>query len=150
MFMGEYKHSIDKKGRIILPAKFRADLAEKYIEKFVITQGYDTCLSVFPLNEWSVYETELKKLSLNNADTRYFLRLLYANATETILDKQGRMFIPSELRAKVAIVKDVSIIGSRNIIEIWSKEKWDEYLLKGKDKPFESIAQKLFDLGIMK
>ncbi|MFH1074081.1 MAG: division/cell wall cluster transcriptional repressor MraZ [Candidatus Firestonebacteria bacterium] len=150
MFMGEYQHSIDKKGRIILPAKFRSALAEKYIDKFVITRGYDDCLSVFPMNEWKIYETKLRELSPNNADTRYFLRLLYANATDTVLDKQGRMFIPAELRAKVAIVKDVAVIGSMNLIEIWSKEKWDDYLAKGKDKPFENVAQKLFDLGIMK
>ncbi len=150
MFMGEYKHSIDKKGRIILPAKFRADLAEKYIEKFVITKGFDDCLSVYPFNEWKEYEKKLNELSYNNADTRFLLRDLYSNATETILDKQGRMFIPGELRAKAAIVKDVSIIGTRNIMEIWSREKWTEYLLKAKDKPFENIAQKLFDLGIMK
>ncbi len=150
MFMGEYKHSIDKKGRIILPAKFRADLAEKYIEKFVITRGLDDCLSVYPLNEWKVYEKKLNELSFNNRDTRDLLRDLYSNATETILDKQGRMFIPGELRAKVGIEKEVSIIGLRNIIEIWAKEKRNEYLLRAKDKPVESIAQKLFDLGIMK
>ena len=150
MFMGEYQHSIDKKGRIILPAKFRSTLAEKYIDKFVITRGYDDSLSVFPINEWKIYETQLRTLSQNNADTRYFLRLLYANATETALDKQGRMFIPADLRAKVAIVKEVTVIGQNNFMEIWSKDKWNDYLAKGKDKPFESVAQNLFDLGIMK
>ncbi|MEI6845793.1 MAG: division/cell wall cluster transcriptional repressor MraZ [Candidatus Firestonebacteria bacterium] len=150
MFMGEYQHSIDKKGRIILPAKFRSGLAEKYIDKFIITRGYDDCLSVFPINEWKIYETKLRELSYNNSDTRFFLRQLYANAAETALDKQGRMFIPTELRTKVAIVKDVTVVGSGNLIEVWSKEKWTDYLTKGKDKPFESIAQKLFDLGIMK
>ncbi|MCX5777290.1 MAG: division/cell wall cluster transcriptional repressor MraZ [Candidatus Firestonebacteria bacterium] len=150
MFMGEYKHSIDKKGRIILPAKFRSTLAEKYIDRFVITRGFDDCLSVFPMNEWKLYEAELRKLSQSNADTRYFLRILFANATDTALDKQGRMFIPAELRAKVAIEKDVTVLGAMNLIEIWSKQKWEDYQSKGKDKPIESVAQKLFDLGIMK
>lgn len=150
MFMGEYQHSLDKKGRVILPAKFRADLAEKYIEKFVVTRGFDDCLFVFPISEWKNFENKLKTLPMTDANTRYIIRMLYANASDSTLDKQGRMFIPSDLRNKIGINKDVIIIGYFNIIEIWAKEKWLNYVKKTSDKPFENVVQKLFDLGIMK
>jgi MraZ protein len=150
MFMGEYLHSLDKKGRIIMPARFRSELGEKYVESFVITRGFDNCLFVFPINEWKNFENKLKSLPLTDANTRYIIRILYSNATEASLDKQGRMFIPSDLRSKVNIDKDVVITGYFNMIEIWGKEKWDEYVKKETIEPFESIVQKLFDLGIMK
>jgi MraZ protein len=150
MFSGENRHTIDKKGRIILPAGYREDLEQKYIDKLVVTRGFDDCLYVFPMNEWKDFEAKLKTLPMNDADTRYVIRMFYANASETNLDKQGRMFIPSDLREKVGITKDVIITGYFNRIEVWAKEKWDVYIKKDKDKPFGDVVQKLFDTGIMK
>jgi MraZ protein len=150
MFMGEYQHSLDKKGRIILPAKFRSELSDKYIETFVITRGFDDCLFLFPITEWKNFENKLKTYSIADGNIRYVIRMLYANASEVAIDKQGRIFIPTGLRTKVGINKDVVIIGYLNLIEIWAKEKWLNYVKKESDKTFSNIVQKLFDLGIMK
>lgn len=150
MFGGEYKHSIDKKGRVILPALFRSKLNEKYVDKFVLTRGFDDCLYVFPSDEWKNFENKLKTLPLADANTRFMIRVLYSNAFETTLDRQGRMFIPVDLRQKVGITKDVVVTGYFNMIEIWSKDKWEIYINKGRDKDFGNVVQKLFDMGIMK
>ena len=150
MFGGAFKHTLDKKGRIILPAQYRSKLSEKYVDKFVLTRGFEDCLLVFPSDEWKNFENKLKNLPLSDSNTRYAIRVLYSNAFETTLDKQGRMFIPSDLREKVGIAKDVVITGYFNMIEIWAKNKWDDYMKDGSDKPFVNVVQKLFDMGIMK
>lgn len=143
MFIGEYQHSIDKKGRLIIPAKFREDLGDS----FILTKGLDNCLFVYPKSEWKVLEEKLKSLPLTRKDARAFVRFFFAGATECELDKQGRILIPSNLRQHCKLVKDAVIIGVSNRVEIWSKEEWSLYN-EDEDLSYENIAEKMAELGI--
>lgn len=143
MFMGEYRHTMDEKGRVIMPAKFREALGEN----FVITRGLDNCLFVYPHSEWQVLEEKLKRLPLTRQDARAFVRYLLSGAAECEFDKQGRVPIPNSLRDHGLINKDVVIIGVANRIELWSKEKWDEYL-KRAEESYEELAETMEELDI--
>ncbi|QNO16297.1 division/cell wall cluster transcriptional repressor MraZ [Alkalicella caledoniensis] len=143
MFLGEFQHNLDTKGRIIVPAKFRDDLGEK----FILTRGLDNCLFVYPHNEWAIMEEKLKKLPLTKADARAFVRFFFSGATECELDKQGRILIPANLREYSKIDKDAVIIGVSNRVEIWSKENWEKYSLTAEES-FEEIAEKIVDFDI--
>lgn len=147
MFLGKYEHTIDKKGRLILPSRFRELVTEKYVESFVITKWMEDCLCIYPISEWKNLEQKLNSLPKGDVNARHFTRMLFASASEVLIDKQGRVFIPSALRDQVDITRDVIVIGVGNRIEIWDKVKWEEYYKKI-EKPFEEIAQKLSDLGI--
>lgn len=142
MFMGEYQHSIDDKGRLIIPAKFRDGLGAS----FVVTRGLDNCLFVYPQSEWENLEAKLKTLPFTRADARAFSRFFFSGATECELDKQGRANIPSHLREYAKLNRDCVIIGVSNRVEIWGKESWDTYFDSSSDS-FAEIAEKLdFDL----
>lgn len=143
MFMGEYQHSIDNKGRLIIPAKFRDGLGEN----FVITKGLDNCLFIYPMDEWKILEAKLKALPLTKADARAFVRFFFSGATECELDKQGRILLPANLREYAALDKDVVIIGVASRVEIWSKEHWEKYAGQA-EMDYENIAEKLEDLDI--
>lgn len=143
MFIGEYQHSIDSKGRLIIPAKFREDLGDV----FIITKGLDNCLFVYPKSEWTILEEKLKLLPLTRKDARAFVRFFFSGATECELDKQGRILIPGNLREHCKIDKDAVIIGVSNRVEIWSKEEWELYN-DDEDLSYESIAEKMAELGI--
>lgn len=121
MFMGEYNHSIDIKGRIIVPAKFREDLSEE----FVLTHGLDGCLFLYPENEWKEFISKLKTLP-GTKEARQLQRYFMAGAATCEVDKQGRMLIPALLREKADLEKDVVFVGVLNKIEIWSKKRWDD------------------------
>ena len=122
MFMGEYNHTIDAKGRLIIPSKFRELLGEE----FVLTKGLDGCLSIYPMNEWEAFEEKLRALPLTNKNARTFSRFFVAGATSCELDKQGRILVPQTLREFAGLEKDVVLTGNLNRIEVWSKEKWSE------------------------
>lgn len=143
MFMGECQHSMDDKGRLIMPAKFREALGER----FVMTRGLDNCLFVYPLGEWKDLEEKLKKLPMTRQDARAFVRYLLSGAAECELDKQGRISIPSNLRNHGQIDKDVVVIGVGNRIELWSREKWEPYKDNAKAS-YEETAETLEELGI--
>ncbi|MDK2823466.1 MAG: transcriptional regulator MraZ [Clostridia bacterium] len=145
MFMGEYQHTIDDKGRLIMPAKFREGLGEK----FVVTKGLDGCLFVYPLEEWKVLETKLRNLPFTKADARAFARFFFSGATECELDKQGRILLPTNLRDHAQLQKDVFIIGVSSRLEIWSKEVWEDYSSKT-ESSYEELAEKMvdFDIGL--
>jgi MraZ protein len=140
--MGEYQHSLDKKGRLIIPSKFREILTEKYEEKFVITRGLDKCLFLYPPDEWREIERKIKSMSMFKSEARIFKRFLVSGAVECVLDKQGRIMIPSNLRQHACIERDVVLIGVAEKIEIWGKENWQVYSKKAEES-FEEIAQKL-------
>ena len=142
MFIGEYSHSLDSKNRIIVPAKLRDELGNK----FFITKGLDGCLYAYPENEWKILEEKLKKLPLTNKDARAFVRFFFSGACEVETDKQGRGLIPLNLKEYAGIEKDIVSIGALTRVEIWSKEKWQEYNELNID--FNSIAEKMGDLGI--
>jgi len=145
MFYGEYEHKLDKKGRIIIPSRFREISKDNYIEKFFITRGLDTCLFMFTEEEWKNQELKFKNLSFTKKETRRFNRLFFAGASELILDKQGRILVPTYLKSYAEIKKDIMIVGVSNRIEIWSRERWDEFYTTSKES-FEDIAEKLMDI----
>ena len=120
MFMGEYNHTIDAKGRLIIPSKFRELLGEE----FVLTKGLDGCLSIYPMTEWEAFEKKLSALPLTNKNARTLTRFFVAGATECELDKQGRILIPSTLREFAGLEKNVMLAGQLGRIDIWDEEKW--------------------------
>lgn len=142
MFYGEYQHSLDNKDRVIIPAKFREIFKENYVEKFFITRGLDQCLFVFTEESWRVQEKKFRDLSFTKGEARKFNRLFFSGAGEVICDKQGRILIPSYLKSYADIKTDVVIIGVSDRIEIWSKEKWNEFFEQNKGN-FEDLAEKL-------
>lgn len=143
MFMGEYQHNIDIKGRIIVPSKFRETLGES----FVLTRGLDNCLFAYPMNEWKLLEEKLKKLPLTKKDARSFTRFFFSGAVECEIDKQGRINIPKGLRTYSKLDKECVIIGVSNRIEVWSKEIWEGYMQESEES-FAEIAENLMDFDI--
>lgn len=144
MFYGEYEHSLDRKGRLILPAKFREIAKENYIDRFYVTRGLDRCLFVLTEEEWKVQEQRFKSLSFTKAETRKFNRLYFSGAYELIPDKQGRVLLPKHLKQYASIEKDVVIVGVANRMEIWDRKQWKEFYEKTQGS-FEAIAEKLLE-----
>ena len=142
MFYGEHEHSVDRKGRLIIPSKFREVLKENYVERFFVTRGLDTCLFVFTEDEWKKQESKFKSLSFTNSQARQFNRLYFSGACEVACDRQGRILIPPYLKEFAKIKRDVIIVGVSDRIEIWSKEYWEEFYRNTKDS-FEKIAEKI-------
>lgn len=143
MLLGEYQHSIDAKGRVILPAKFREEIGENCIA----TKGLEKCLFVYPKQEWSTIESKLKQLPLAKTEARAFVRFFFSGAAELECDKQGRVLVPGNLRDYAALDKDIVIIGVLNRIEIWDKTAWEDY--NNQIGPtVNDIAEHLVDLGI--
>ncbi len=142
MFYGEYCHSIDRKGRLIMPAKFREAAKGNFIEKFYITRGLDKCLFMFSEEEWKTQEQKFKAISFTNQESRIFNRLYFSGAVEIIPDRQGRVLLPQYLKDFAEINKDIVIVGVSNRIEIWSNALWQEFNSNWR-KSFEDIAEKL-------
>ncbi|MDD3853361.1 MAG: division/cell wall cluster transcriptional repressor MraZ [Syntrophomonadaceae bacterium] len=143
MFLGEYQHSLDVKGRITIPSKFR----EQLLERFVATKGLDNCIFLYPMDEWQAIENKLKSLPFTRADVRSFARFFFSGASELEVDKQGRVVLPGNLRDYAGIDKDVVIIGVGTRVEIWSNDSWNEYNQRAASG-YEEIAENLVDLGI--
>lgn len=143
MFMGEYHHSIDAKGRLIVPSKFREELGEM----FIITRGLDQCLFGYPLSEWTLLEEKLKGLPLTKKDARAFTRFFFSGATESELDKQGRVNIPAPLLQYAKLEKECVILGVSNRIEIWSKSIWEDYFVQSEES-FAEIAENMIGFDI--
>ncbi|MBO8162255.1 MAG: division/cell wall cluster transcriptional repressor MraZ [Brevibacillus sp.] len=143
MFMGEYQHSIDDKGRLTIPAKFRDGLGSS----FVMTRGLDKCLFIYPMSEWKVIEEKLKSLPFTKADARAFTRFFFSGATECEWDKQGRVNIPPNLREHAQLAKDCVVIGVSSRVEVWSKELWEQYCAES-ESSFGEIAEKLVDFDL--
>lgn len=143
MFMGEFHHALDPKGRVFIPAKLRDTLGEKC----VVTRGLDQCLFVYTESEWASVERKLKQLPMTQSDARAFVRFFFSGAVNIDLDKQGRVMLPVNLREYASLDKDAVIIGVSSRIEIWSKEMWEKYMTNAAES-FEAIAEKIVDLGI--
>ena len=141
MLIGEYEHSLDTKGRLIMPAKLREDIGEK----FIITKGLDGCLFAFSLEEWKNFEQKLRTLPISNKDARAFSRFFFAGAIDCEIDKQGRFLITSNLREFAKLEKEIVIVGMDSRNEIWSKEKWQN---TEDDISADEIAAKMEMLGI--
>jgi MraZ protein len=143
MFIGEYRHIIDNKKRLALPAKFRKELGKKII----ITRGLDNCLVVYPQKEWKVMSDKLGKLPTGQFEARGFARIMLSGAMEVTLDKLGRILVPEYLKKYAELKRNVVICGIFNRIEIWNNQRWETY--KGKvEKEVGDLAAKLKELGI--
>lgn len=144
MFYGEYLHTIDRKGRLILPSKFREVAKNNFIEKFFVTRGLDKCLFMFSEEEWRSQESKFKAISFTKQQARTFNRLYFSGAVEVMADKQGRILLPQYLKDFAEIRKDVIIVGVSNRIEIWAKDKWESFYGNSRGA-FEEISEKLME-----
>lgn len=142
MFMGEYHHNIDDKGRLIIPAKFRSELGEK----FIITRGLEKCLYVYSESEWNTIVAKLKTLPFTKKDVRTFIRSFFSGATECEFDRQGRINITSPLVSYAGIDRECVVIGANDRLEIWSEKGWNDFFLENEEK-IEDIAENLFNGG---
>ena len=143
MFIGEYQASIDEKGRISVPAKFRSELKAKV----VVTRGLDNSLFLYTMDEWKKLAEKLASLPIATANTRAFSRLMLAGAMDCEIDKQGRIIVPGYLKEFAKINKKVVIAGLYNRIEIWSEELWQTYKQQT-EAASNSIAEQLGSLGV--
>ena len=143
MFLGEFKHTIDGKGRLAIPAKFRASLSGGAI----ITRGLDKCLFVFPEKEWETLAQKLINLPLSQSDSRAFVRLMLSGASDVEFDAQGRILIPEHLRSYAKLSKKAVVTGLYNRIEVWDENEWTRYKTKT-ESASDEIAEKLGQLGI--
>ncbi len=141
MFVGEYSHSLDSKGRLIIPSRFREALGDT----FMVTKGLDGCLSIYDMEGWKNLESKLQALPLTNANARKFTRFMLGGAIECEVDKQGRILIPANLREFAHLTKDVALVGVGGRIEIWDKETWIQ--VSAYDD-MEEIAENMEGLGI--
>ena len=142
MFRGEYNHTIDDKGRLIIPSRFSYELGES----FVLTRGLDGCICIYPQNEWDLLEAKLRELPLTNRNSRLVTRFLVGGAVSCEQDKQGRILIPAPLREHAGLSKDVVLVGTLERIEIWDKARWNETC---SFDDVEAIAESISDCGIM-
>ncbi|MTT32008.1 division/cell wall cluster transcriptional repressor MraZ [Terrilactibacillus sp. BCM23-1] len=140
MFMGEFQHNIDEKGRLIIPSKFREELGDR----FVMTRGLDQCVFVYPQNEWKQIEKKLEALPFTKKDARAFTRFFFSGASECAFDKQGRATLTATLRDYAKLEKECIVIGVSNRIEIWSQENWKTYYEES-EASFSEISESLLD-----
>lgn len=140
MFMGEFHHNVDEKGRLIIPSKFRNDLGKK----FIVTRGIEKCLFVYSIDEWNNIVSKLKELPFTRKDARTFMRMFLSGATECELDNNGRINIPAPLTTYANITKEVVVIGVNERLEIWSENSFDEFFNSNIDN-FDDIAEGLFN-----
>ena len=141
MFMGEFAHNIDRKGRLIMPAKFREDLGERV----VVNRGLDGCLYVYTMGQWQLVYEKLKSLPSTNKDARMYQRMMLSKAAECELDSQGRILIPAGLVQLAGLEKECVIIGVASHIEIWAKERWEK-VEDVEEANFEEAAERLSGL----
>ena len=142
MFYGEYEHTIDPKGRLIVPAKFRQALKQQQITSLFITRGLDGCLFIFAEPEWRTAEARFKQVPFTRGEGRKFNRLLFSGAMEVTIDPLGRLHVPRHLREFAGIKQDVVIVGVSSRIEVWSKQKWTAFY-ESTRQSFEELAEKV-------
>lgn len=144
MFLGEYQHSLDAKGRLIIPAKFREQIGEKC----VITLGLDGCMFLFSPDDWENLSKQVSELPLNRKDMRLFSRKFFASASELDFDKQGRIPLPQKLIQNLEFSKEVSIVGVANRVELWPTERWEKMSEEEEDSSYEQLAELIADMGL--
>ena len=143
MFIGEYSHNIDAKGRIIIPSKFRDELQDS----FILTRGLDGCLTIYSRKQWDKLFEEINKLPTTRKAARQYIRVLTSGAGEVTLDNQGRIQIPSFLSKAVGLKKECYVIGANDHVEIWDKDAWDAYYAEASES-FEDVAENISDFLI--
>lgn len=142
MFIGEYAHSIDKKGRLQVPKKFRDELKES-----VVSRGLDGCLFLHPKNRWEEFERQLVSMPVTKTDARSFSRHMFAGAMEVAPDGVGRILIPAYLRDYAGITDEVAVIGVGKRVELWDKKRWEKYRARV-ERNSEAVAERLSELGV--
>ena len=148
MFRGEFHNHLDDKGRVSIPARFRDQIANQHELPLVVTQGFDKCLAVYPMDTWKKIEEKLSSLNTLNEHVRLFQRTILKASDECELDKQGRVVLSPVLRDAVGITKSVVVVGMLNRIEIWNKDEYEKY--HGQTAhTLESLAQKLSDSNLI-
>ncbi|MBI3399352.1 MAG: division/cell wall cluster transcriptional repressor MraZ [Deltaproteobacteria bacterium] len=147
MFRGRFEHTIDPKGRISIPSKFRDILLDKYDERVIITNNYDGCLVAYPFKEWQVIEEKASQLSRLKKETADFLRFFISGATECPIDKLGRILIPPVLREEAKLEKDIILVGTLKQIEIWAKTRWETVITRAQ-KNVDEAREVLAGLGL--
>ncbi len=145
-FIGRFPHTIDDKGRLSIPSKFRQTLQDRGQNVLVLTD-FDTCVTAYPLDVWARLEEKIQSQSNFEKDIRAFLRLFYSGASECPVDGQGRILVPPQHREKAGLNREVVIVGALNRIEIWDRERWDQFLTTA-PVTFDDIASRLAELGI--
>jgi MraZ protein len=140
MFRGSFEHSVDSKGRVSVPSKFRDILADRYDGRLVLALDYDQCLTVYPLEEWEKLEEKIRNLPMMQKEVKDFMRFFFSSATECELDKQGRILMPPQLRERAGINKTVVVVGIINKIEIWDEKAWAARSTQNGDKIGEVLA----------
>ena len=147
MFQGTFNHTIDKKGRVSIPSKFREVLKEKYSEEVMLTRDADKCLIAYPMAEWNVLAEKAKQFSRYEDNEKKAKRFIFSEAEKCALDKAGRILIPPILREYAELDKEIAIIGNFDTFEIWSKQRWEEYNKDSQDV-FKNIREKIEKLGL--
>ena len=142
MFYGEYAHTIDPKGRLIIPAKFRQALKQHETPTLFLTRGLDGCLFLFPEAEWRLAENRFKQIPFTKVEGRKFNRLFFSGASEVTVDGLGRVLVPKSLKEFAQIKDDVVIVGVSNRIEVWAKEKWQAFYESSRQS-FEEVAERV-------
>ena len=142
MFYGEFEHTIDRKGRLIVPAKFRQSLKEHDVKSLFLTRGLDGCLFLFPEGEWRLAESRFKQIPFTKAEGRKFNRLFFSGAAEVTVDRLGRLLVPKSLKEFAHMKQDVVIVGVSNRMEIWSKEIWHAFYESSRQS-FEEVAERV-------
>ncbi len=145
MFYGEYTHGIDRKGRLILPSRFREVCQERGIERFFLTRGLDKCIFMFSEEEWRVQEQRFKNASFTKQETRHFNRMFFSGAVDVVPDKQGRFIVPPYLKDYAHIKREAIVIGVSNRIEIWDSKGWEAFYTNSSES-FEQTAENLLNL----
>ena len=146
MFRGRFEHTIDPKGRVSIPAKFRALLSEKYDDRIIIT-NFDRCLVAYPYEEWRSVEEKIGSLSMVKKEVKAFQRFFISGAAECPIDKLGRVLIPPTLRAYALLEKEVVLAGMGKMFELWSRERWTEEIKRAEEN-FEGMRESLASLGL--
>ncbi len=141
MFRGSFEHTVDSKGRVSVPSKFREIIADRYEGKLVLALDFDKCLTVYPLEEWERLEAKIRSLPAMKREVKDFMRFLLASATECELDKQGRILIPLAHREHATITKNVMVVGIIDKIEIWDAKAWEARHSQNGDKIGEALAE---------
>jgi len=142
MFYGEHEHTIDRKGRLIIPAKFRQTLKEQQIRTLFLTRGLDGCLFLFSDSEWRLAESRFKQVPFTKSEGRKFNRLFFSGAAEVTIDGLGRLLVPKSLKEFAQIKQDVVIVGVSNRMEVWAKEKWRAFYENSRQS-FEELAERV-------
>jgi MraZ protein len=142
MFYGEHVHTIDRKGRVIIPAKFRQALKAQQVTRLFLTRGLDGCLFLFPESEWRLAESRFKQISFTKSEGRKFNRMFFSGAAELTIDRLGRLLVPKPLKEFARIKEDVVVVGVSNRIELWAKELWQAFYESSRQS-FEEVAERV-------